>query len=147
MEKVEMPAEETGLTCEKCGSPMVVKMGRFGKFIACSNFPQCRNTKPYLIKTGAKCPTCGGDLLERRTRTKRTFYGCANYPNCKFSVWQRPLPDPCPKCGGLLTEAGKNKVKCMKCQSVMPQDLREAKTGSGARSPETVEEVAAERTT
>ena len=97
IEKVEMPREETGLTCEKCGSPMVVKMGRFGKFIACSNFPQCRNTKPYLIKTGAKCPACGGDLLERRTKTKRTFYGCANYPNCKFSVWQRPLPRALPQ--------------------------------------------------
>ena len=128
IEKVELPREETGQTCEKCGSPMVVKMGRFGKFIACSNFPQCRNTKPYLVKTGAKCPTCGGDLLQRTTKTKRTFYGCANYPNCKFSVWQRPLPQPCPKCGGLLTEAGKNKAKCVKCHSVIAQDLREAMT-------------------
>ena len=119
IEKVEMPAEETGLTCEKCGSKMVVKMGRFGKFIACSNYPACRNTKPYLVKTGAKCPTCGGELVERRTKTKRTFYGCANYPDCKFAVWQRPLAEPCPRCGGLLTEAGKNKAKCTKCGSVL----------------------------
>jgi DNA topoisomerase-1 len=144
MEKVEMPPEETGQTCDKCGSPMVVKMGRFGKFIACSNFPQCRNTKPYLIKTGAKCPTCGGDLLQRRTKTKRTFYGCANYPNCKFSVWQRPLPEPCPKCGGLLTEAGKNKARCAKCHSVIAQDPGEAAAG-GSPAQDTVGEGEAEK--
>ena len=132
IEKVELPPEETGLTCEKCGSRMVVKMGRFGKFIACSNFPQCRNSKPYLIKTGAKCPSCGGDLLERKTRTKRTFYGCANYPNCKFSVWQRPLPEPCPKCGGLLTEAGKNRAKCLKCQSVQALPVSSSSESKGA---------------
>jgi DNA topoisomerase-1 len=145
IEKVEMPAQETGLTCEKCGSPMVVKMGRFGKFIACSNFPQCRNTKPYLIKTGAKCPTCGGDLLERRTKTKRTFYGCANYPNCKFSVWQRPLPQPCPRCGGLLTEAGKNKAKCVQCRSVIAQDLREAMPAGGSQSQDIAGEAEADK--
>jgi DNA topoisomerase-1 len=145
IEKVEMPREETGLTCEKCSSPMVVKMGRFGKFIACSNFPQCRNVKPYLVKTGAKCPACGGDLLERRTKTKRTFYGCANYPNCKFSVWQRPLPEPCPRCGGLLTEAGKSKAKCAKCHSVITQDLREATAASVSQSQGTAEEGEAEK--
>jgi DNA topoisomerase-1 len=118
MEKVEIPPEETGLLCEKCGSPMIVKMGRYGKFIACSNFPQCRNTKPYVIKTGAKCPECDGELLERRTRKKRIFYGCANYPDCKFATWKRPLADPCPECGGLQTESGKNKAKCTQCQKV-----------------------------
>ena len=120
MEKVELRPEAAaaGLVCEKCGSPMVVKNGRFGKFIACSNYPQCRNAKPYVIKTGAKCPECGGDLLEKRTRKRRIFYGCANYPTCKFSVWQRPVPQPCKACGGLLTEAGKNKLKCVKCQQV-----------------------------
>ncbi len=126
MTKVEIPSEETGLTCEKCGSPMVVKMGRFGKFIACSNYPQCRNTKPYLVKTGAKCPDCGGELLERRPRHKRIFYGCANYPECKFSVWQRPLPKPCPECGGLLTQTGKNRVKCAKCQQVFARETSKA---------------------
>jgi DNA topoisomerase-1 len=122
IEKVEVPVEETGLTCEKCGSPMVVKTGRFGKFIACSNFPTCRNSKPYTIKTGAKCPQCGGDLLERRTRKGRTFYGCANYPQCRFSVWQRPLSRACPACGGLITEAGKNKTRCVQCQRVAERD-------------------------
>lgn len=122
MEKVELKPEETGLVCEKCGSPMVVKNGRFGKFIACSNYPQCRNAKPYVIKTGARCPECGGDLLEKRTRKRRIFYGCANYPTCKFSVWQRPVPQPCKACGGLLTEAGKNKLKCVKCQQVFEKE-------------------------
>jgi len=128
MKKVEIAPEETGLFCEKCGSPMVVKYGRYGKFIACSNFPQCRNTKPYVVKTGAKCPLCGGDLLEKRTRRKRVFYGCANYPDCKFSTWQRPLPDPCPNCGGLLVEAGKNKVKCLQCQQVFEREEKAEET-------------------
>jgi len=127
VEKVDLAPEPTGLTCEKCGSPMVVKMGRFGRFIACSNYPACRNAKPYLIKTGAHCPECAGDLLERRTRNKRIFYGCANYPNCKFSVWQRPLSAPCPNCGGLLTEAGKKKSKCAKCQSVFEREAKPEK--------------------
>ena len=116
IEKVEIPPEETGLTCEKCGSPMIVKMGRYGKFLACSNFPACRNTKPYVISTGAKCPECGGDLLQRQTRKRRTFYGCSNYPQCKFATWKRPLPNPCPECGGLLVEAGRAKAQCLQCQ-------------------------------
>jgi DNA topoisomerase-1 len=118
IEKVEIPPEETGLTCEKCGSPMIVKMGRYGKFVACSNYPECRNTKPYMISTGAKCPECSGDLLQRRTRKGRTFYGCSNYPKCEFAIWKRPLPDPCPDCGGLLVEAGRDKAKCEQCQRV-----------------------------
>jgi len=124
MEKVELAPEETGLTCEKCGSPMVVKFGRYGKFIACSNYPQCRNTKPYVVKTGVKCPECGGDLVRRQTRRKRIFYGCSNYPDCKFAVWKRPLPEPCLNCGGLLTEAGKGKAKCQQCQQVFEREAK-----------------------
>jgi DNA topoisomerase-1 len=108
---------------------MIIKMGRFGKFIACSNYPECRNTKPYVIKTGAKCPKCGGDLVEKRTHKKRTFYSCSNYPKCDFSVWQRPLPQPCTACGGLLVEAGKNKAKCTQCQQSFD---REEHPGKGA---------------
>ncbi len=129
MQKVEIEPEETGLTCEKCGHPMVVKMGRYGEFIACSNFPDCRNTKPYMIQTGAKCPQCGGDLVERKTRKgRRTFYGCTNYPECGFAVWQRPLPQPCPNCGGLMTETGKNRAKCTQCNRILE---REGETETG----------------
>ncbi len=119
MRKVEVADQPTGEFCEKCGAPMVVKWGRYGKFIACSNFPECRNTKPYLEKIGVKCPRCGGDLIVRRSRKGRTFYGCANYPECNFATWQRPLPEPCPYCGGLLTAAKKGQAKCIECGEVM----------------------------
>jgi DNA topoisomerase-1 len=115
IEKVELPVEETGLTCELCGSPMVVKWGRFGKFLACSNYPACRNTKPYLVKTGALCPLCGGDIVERKSRKGRTFYSCVNYPACSFSTWKRPVSTPCPSCGGLMVESGKNEARCLNC--------------------------------
>ncbi len=109
--------EPTGDLCEKCGSPMVVKFGRYGKFIACSNYPACRNTKSFAVKTGAHCPRCGGDLVERKTRRNRIFYGCANYPTCNFSVWNRPLATPCPNCGGLLTVQDRQSVaKCTQCE-------------------------------
>jgi len=115
MKKVELKEEPTGEICEKCGSPMVVKMGRYGKFLACSNFPECKNAKPYLVKTGVKCPRCGGDIVEKKTRKGRTFYGCANYPDCEFATWNKPLPKPCPNCGGLLTVVNKEWAKCIKC--------------------------------
>ena len=118
MQRVEIASEQTGLTCEKCGNPMIVRFGRYGKFIACSNYPECRNTKAHVVKTGAKCPECGGDLLQKRTRRKRVFYGCSNYPDCKFAVWKRPLPEPCPSCGGLLMEVDRDKAKCQQCQQV-----------------------------
>jgi len=119
MEKVDLGPQETGEICEKCGHPMVVKFGRYGKFIACSNYPACRNTKSYQIKVGVACPECGGDLVEKRTRRGRTFYGCSNYPECEFATWNRPLPQPCPNCGGLLTEAGKDRAKCVQCEEVV----------------------------
>jgi DNA topoisomerase-1 len=119
MENVDLGPQYTGEMCEKCGHPMIVKFGRYGKFIACSNFPECRNTKSYQIKTGVACPECGGDLVEKRTRRGRTFYGCSNYPECEFATWNQPLPQPCPSCGGLLTMAGKEQAKCAKCEEVV----------------------------
>jgi len=117
MEMVTIPVETTDQVCEKCGSPMVIKRGRFGKFLACSAFPKCRNAKSITVPTGAKCPECGGELVEKTTRRKRIFYSCANYPECKFATWNRPVPTPCPACGGLVTEAGKGQYGyvCTKC--------------------------------
>ncbi len=115
MQKVDLEPEYAGELCEKCGSPMVVKFGRYGKFIACSNFPQCRNTKPYQIRIGVKCPECSAEMVEKRTRRGRVFYGCSAYPECEFATWNRPLPQPCPFCGGLLTQAGKDRAKCVAC--------------------------------
>ena len=118
IEKVEL-VETTGETCPKCGKTMVVKVGRFGKFLACSGYPECKTTKPFQIKTGAKCPECGGELVQRSYKKggkTRRFYGCSSYPKCKFATIFRPLPQPCPKCGSLLTAFKGNWAKCAKCE-------------------------------
>jgi len=122
IEKVNLKEEATNEICDKCGSPMVVKWGRYGKFLACSNFPACRNTKPYLVKLGIACPQCGGDIVERKTRKGRIFYGCANYPACNFTSWKRPLPTPCPSCGGLLVVANKREARCLQCDETFDLD-------------------------
>ncbi len=135
IDKVDLAPEETGEVCEKCGRPMVVKFGRFGKFIACSGFPECRNTQPYLEKIGVHCPQCGGELVEKRSKRGRVFYGCSNYPACNFASWQRPLPQPCPNCGGLLTQQGRNRAKCSQCGQTVDMDRlepREAPTPAPA---------------
>jgi DNA topoisomerase-1 len=115
MEKVKLSEESAGEVCPQCGLPMVIRIGRFGKFIACSGYPNCKTTRPYLVKTGATCPECGGELVERRSKKRRTFYGCANYPRCKFTLNRRPLPQLCPRCSGLLVALGKEKAGCFKC--------------------------------
>lgn len=117
METVELVPEETGDLCEICGKPLVIKYGRFGKFIACSGYPQCRNAKSFAVKIGVKCPRCGGDMVEKKTRRKRIFYSCGTYPKCDFAVWQRPVPQPCPTCGGLLTLNGQKGTKCSQCEA------------------------------
>ena len=99
---VELPVEVSDVRCEKCGRFMVVKQGRFGKFLACPGFPECRNTKPLLKDTGVKCPKCGGAIVERKTRRGRTFYGCKNYPDCDYTTWDTPLQDKCPECGSFM---------------------------------------------
>jgi DNA topoisomerase-1 len=127
MPEVVMGNNPTGELCEKCGEPLIFKYGRNGPFIGCSNYPECRNTKPILKPTGAKCPECGGELVERRTRRNRLFFGCANYDNedeesCRFSLWKRPLPQPCPNCGGLLIEAKDNQAQCHQCEELFSMD-------------------------
>ncbi len=132
MEQVQVDNTPTGELCDKCGSPLVIKHGRFGKFVACSNYPECKNTKPLLAKIGVACPQCGGDLVERRSRRGRTFYGCANYPTCSFSSWTRPVAQPCPHCGGLLVLASKQAAKCLACGKVSALDAAEEPTSTPA---------------
>lgn len=113
---IEIKDEPAGIACEKCGHEMVYKMGRFGKFLACSNFPECRNTKPILKKIGVKCPECKeGNIVERRSKKSRIFYGCDRYPACEFVSWDKPISKPCPDCGGLLVEKETKKEKTIKC--------------------------------
>ena len=101
---VELPVEVSDVKCEKCGRMMVIKQGRFGKFLACPGFPECRNTKPLLIDTGVKCPKCGGKIVERKSRRGRKFYGCENYPDCDYTTWDTPLQEKCEKCGSFMLE-------------------------------------------
>ena len=99
---VELPVEVSDVKCELCGRMMVVKQGRYGKFLACPGFPECRNTKPLLVDTGVKCPKCGGSIVERKLRRGRVFYGCANYPKCDYVTWDQPQKEKCPKCGAFM---------------------------------------------
>jgi len=121
MDRVQKPVEETDEMCPQCGKPLVIRSGRFGRFVACSGYPECNYKKPYLVKTGVACPQCGGDLVERKSRkSAKVFYGCANYPTCNFAVWDRPLPVPCPECGGLLTiGTGHAEAVCQKCGALV----------------------------
>jgi len=137
MEMVTIPVETTDQVCEKCGSPMVIKRGRFGKFIACSAFPKCRNAKSITIPTGAYCPQCGGEIVEKTTRRKRIFYSCGNYPACTFALWNKPIPAHCPTCGGLVTEAGKNQqgYVCTKCGSTYEQGATPGEIGQMLSGP------------
>ena len=101
--RIEIKDEPTDEICPNCARPMVIKTGRFGKFISCTGYPECKTTKPIVKDTGAKCPKDGGMIVERRSKKGRTFYGCANYPNCDFVSWDRVVPEPCPTCGSYVT--------------------------------------------
>jgi DNA topoisomerase-1 len=106
---------------------MVIKRGRFGRFIACTGYPECRNTKPITVPVGVQCPECGSDIVEKKTRRGRLFFGCSNYPNCTFAVWQRPLPIPCPACGGLVLADAKKGPTCSRCGRAVEVETVEAK--------------------
>lgn len=121
--------EKTDILCDKCHEHyMVIREGKYGKFYACSGFPNCRNTKPILIKTGVNCPKCGTDIIERRTKTGKVFYGCANYPDCDFTVWDKPLEEKCSKCGGMLVEHaernGRKKKYCLNSECANARPVR-----------------------
>ncbi len=119
MEKIEIKDEPAGEDCEKCGSPMVYKMGRYGKFMACSNFPDCRNTKAIVKPIGVTCPLCKeGEVVERKSKKNRIFYGCDRYPDCEYISWDKPISRPCPKCESTLVEKRLKKglqIQCTEC--------------------------------
>ena len=111
--------EDTDEVCEVCERPMVIKSGRFGRFLSCSGFPECRNSRPLLTRVGVECPKCGSDLVERQRNGKgrgsKRFYGCSSYPSCEFAVSRKPLPQTCPECSGLLVAYGRDKARCTAC--------------------------------
>jgi DNA topoisomerase I len=115
IERVKLPEEITEEKCPKCGKPMAVKTGRFGRFLACTGYPECKSTKPFQKKTGAKCPECGSDIVERMSKKKRKFYGCSGYPKCTFAIFSKPVEKPCPECKGLMVMQSDKMVKCTKC--------------------------------
>jgi len=119
--EAEMPEMKTGpepigRACPECGKELVIRWGRYGKFISCSGFPDCRHTEALLEKIGVKCPKDGGDIVIRKTRKGRIFYACGNYPTCDFTSWKLPMPTPCPACGGLLVIANKREAQCLQCE-------------------------------
>ncbi len=104
IERVKLEDEVTDEKCELCGKPMVIKRGRFGEFLACSGYPECKNTKPKVNKINIKCPRCGRDIVARKSKTGKLFFGCSGYPECNQLYWNKPVEQKCPKCGSLLTE-------------------------------------------
>ncbi len=137
MDRVQKPVEEANEACPQCGRPLLIRNGRFGRFISCSGYPECDFKKPFYVKTGAICPECGGELVERRGRkSAKLFYGCANYPTCNFAVWDRPLAAPCPECGGLLTLAnGRTEAVCWQCGAEVRGATEGAPEVVGHRTP------------
>ena len=104
IEKVNIPDEVSDVVCELCGAQMVYKNGRYGRFLACPNYPTCKNTKPIIEKLDVPCPKCGGSILKRRSKKGHTFYGCENYPTCDFTSWNPLVNQKCPKCGGYMVQ-------------------------------------------
>ncbi len=138
--------EKTGELCPESGDPLVIRESRFGKFIACSGFPKCRYTRPIVNSLGVECPQCGqGEMVEKKSKKGRLFYSCSRYPECDFSTWDKPVPLPCPQCGGLMTVMGRaqnangiQKVKCVRCGHVaeyngsVPQEAEKVFVAQGA---------------
>lgn len=152
--KVEMPVEVSNVRCEKCGRMMVVKQGRYGKFLACPGFPECRNTKPLLVDTGVTCPKCGGAIVERKTRRGRKFYGCENYPDCDYTTWDAPQKETCKVCGSFLLlhrfKNGRTMLYCSNdaCQSRIDhpinQELEKIRARMEAKKKRDAEKAAEE---
>ncbi|MBI2873552.1 MAG: topoisomerase DNA-binding C4 zinc finger domain-containing protein, partial [Firmicutes bacterium] len=135
--KVEIAPEVTDEICEHCGRNLVVKHGRYGKFLACPGFPECRFTKPIVESVGVNCPDCGGDIVVRRSKKGRRFYGCANYPTCSFVSWNKPTGQKCPRCETFLVEsAARGRKASLKCaNSGCGYTTAPAGSAGSARSP------------
>ena len=138
MNRVQKPVEDTDEICPECGHNLVIRTGRFGRFLSCSTFPECSYRRSIVNKTGALCPNCGGDLVERKTKQKkRIFYGCSNYPECNFAVWEQPVADLCPNCGGLMVipKPGQEPV-CYK-EVIVPQREEKPQLNGETKRPRT----------
>ncbi|MBE5780602.1 MAG: type I DNA topoisomerase [Clostridiales bacterium] len=123
MERVKLPEEVTDTPCPNCGAMMVIKSGRFGKFMACPNYPECKTTMPLIEKTGAKCPKCGKEVVKRKSKKGKTFYGCSGYPECDFISWDLPLEEKCEKCGSYMVQKwGRNRVPYKQCSNAECQN-------------------------
>lgn len=159
---VEIPLEVSDVPCDKCndGTMMVIREGRFGKFLACPNFPKCRNTKPILHPIGVKCPKCGADILERKSKTGKVFYGCERYPDCDYTTWDKPLNEECPECKHMMVEhvernGSKRKFcsnpECSKARPVYASKTAAAKTTeaktTATKTTATKKTTAAKKTT
>lgn len=132
--KIEMPVEVSDEVCDKCGKQMVVKMGRFGKFLACPGFPDCKNTKPFLDEAGVKCPKCSGRVIYRKTKRGRKYLGCENYPKCDFMTWDMPSEKTCPKCSNFLTQKSKGNTIAYKCSNSECDYIEEQKKEGKGKS-------------
>lgn len=111
--KIQLEEDTTDIPCDKCGRMMVIKTGRYGRFLACPGYPECKNAKPLIVNTGAKCPECGGEIIERKSKKGHVFYGCGNWPKCNFMSWDAPAEENCPKCGKILFKKKTGKLICM----------------------------------
>ncbi len=112
-QKIKLKEDETDIVCDKCGRNMIIKTGRFGKFLACPGYPDCKNTKPLVVETKATCPVCGGKIIEKKTKRGYAFFGCGNYPECNFMTWDKPTDDLCPQCGKSLFKRKGGVVACL----------------------------------
>ena len=134
IEKVEIPVEESDVVCEKCGRNMVIRTGRFGKFLACPGYPACKNTKPIFEEAGVKCPKCSGKVIILKTKRGRKYLGCENYPKCDFMSWDMPSDKTCPKCGNFMTQKSKGNIITLKCSNSecdhMEEHVKEKKKAS-----------------
>lgn len=111
--KIQLQEDQTDIPCDKCGRMMVVKTGRFGKFLACPGYPDCKNTKPFVVETGALCPKCGGKVIAKKSKRGYTFFGCDKWPDCDFMTWDKPTDKTCPKCGKSLFKGKGGVLSCL----------------------------------